>query len=103
MEEHPLCAHIRELREKKGLGLREVARLSASNPVCGKSISPAYLSQVEKGSEQVRPDKISFDFFWSLGVVLEADPVEMFIISRPNIPQTLRDPKRRAFLFGTKE
>lgn len=97
--ENELGKIVNEARMRKGLSTRELCRAIEHNRLCGRTISAAYLSQVETGSDKVQRDKISFDFLWAISVVLELDPVTLFVISRPEISQNMRDPAYRKKIF----
>lgn len=99
IENYPLGDYLKDVREARGLGIRELCRNIEKSTRAGTTISPAYYSQVENGKD-IRPEKISFDFFWAVAVGLQVDPVHLWILSRPNIPQDLVDPERRRVVFG---
>ncbi len=97
---YPLGEKLKALRKQKELGVRELCELTEKNSVCGRTVSPAYYSQVENCTG-IRPEKISFDFFWAVSVILETDPVELFVLSRQHIPQQFAKERARNFIFGT--
>ena len=96
---YPLGVALREARERKQLGVREVARLISRSPIAGMNVSPSYYSQVKIGYYK----KPSMDFLWAVSVVLGLDPLELFVLSRPKIPQHLAKENRRKFLFDGPE
>ncbi len=97
-EKYLLGDFLREARESLNLGIREMCRLIEKNPRAGGTVSPSYYSQVEHG-KNIKPEKISFDFFWAVSIVLEVDPVKLFLLSRPHIPVSMHDPKMRDVIF----
>lgn len=96
---YPLGKFIQEARKKKGYSIREVCRKIEESGVAGVSVSPAYFSQVETGNG-INSDKVSMDFFWAVGVILEVDPLTLFVLSRPLIPQRYVEAKNRKLLFN---
>jgi len=97
-EEYELGKILKERRRALGWSIRELCQKVENNRLAGMPFSPAYYSQVETGNG-MKPEKISFDFLFALSVVFECDPVELFVISRPNIPDTMRDPAYRKKIF----
>lgn len=100
-EENPLGAFLREERERQGIGIRELCRMTERNTSSGKAVSPSYYSQVETGTG-IRSEKISMDFLWAVGVVLGVDPLKLFVLCRPQIPQRLVDAGARDRIFRTR-
>lgn len=98
--EYEIGKIIHTARMKKNMSMREVCRSIEHNRLCGTTISPAYLSQVESHSDKVKTHKISFDFFWAISVILELDPIELFVLSRTDIPQQMREPAYRKKIFS---
>ena len=91
---------IKKQREKKDLGVRELCRVAERSTSSGRSISPGYYSQVENG--KVFPSKITMDFFWAIGVVLEIDPLKLFVLSRMAIPERLQEGEARDRIFKVR-
>lgn len=97
---YPLGDYLYKVRRDRDISIRELCRLIEKNPAAGTTVSNAYYSQVETGSEKVKPEKISFDFFWAVASVLKVDPVHLFILSRQAIPQEYIERRKRDFLFN---
>lgn len=98
-QEETLGQFLRRRREELGLGLREVCRLSEKNPNCGRKLSSGYYARVETEDPTVNVDKITMDFFWAVGVVLEVDPLKLFVLSRPEIPRRFLEKLQREKIF----
>ena len=74
-----LGGRLQELRKQKGLGLREVARLS--------DISPTYLLQVERGDSR----RISEEKLLHLAKVLDCDPPFSLLAQAGRVPKAIVD------------
>lgn len=96
--EYPLGKFLHERRTQLGLTMRELSRKIDDSRAAGGTVSFPYYSQVESG-KGIKPEKISMDFFWAVSVVLGTDPLELFILSRPNIPRKMLNRKLRLRLF----
>lgn len=92
---------LRQARQAKDLGVRELCRVIERNPNTGLKVSYSYYSQVENGAN-LRPEKISMDFFWAVGIVLGIDPLKLFVLSRPQIPRDFVDAKKRDRFFPSR-
>jgi transcriptional regulator with XRE-family HTH domain len=90
---------VSDFRGSLHLGLREVCRLAEKSPLIPEAISPAYLSRVEHQAGHIDPEQISLDKLWALGVVLEVDPLLLFVVSRPQLDPRLYRRAYRERLF----
>ncbi|AJF08274.1 helix-turn-helix domain-containing protein [Geoalkalibacter subterraneus] len=95
---NPLGEYLKKIRLEKDIGLRELCDLIEKDPRCGVSVSPSYYSQIETGNN-LRLEKITFDKIWAIAIVLGIDPIGLFILSRPQIPQYLAKKRNRHRLF----
>jgi len=100
-ENNPLGEFLKKERERQGLGIRELCRMTQKSTTAGKSVSPSYYSQVENG-QSINIDKISMDFLWAVGAVLNIDPLKLFVLCRPVIPERLLDGEARDRLFKVR-
>ncbi|MDD2319665.1 MAG: hypothetical protein PHO83_06420 [Geobacteraceae bacterium] len=85
-------------RQEMCLGLRELAEKLNKNPIAAFPLSPGFLSQIETDFRGVS-SVVSGDKLWALGVMLEVDPLLLYVVSR-GLDPTLLDPSRRRALFG---
>lgn len=95
-----LGRYLKQVREEHGLAIRDLCRKVEQSKIAGRTISPAYYCQVENES-RLKPEKISFDFFWAVSIVLGTDPVDLFILSRcDRLPISMldRNARRRVFV-----
>ena len=93
-EDYPLGEYLKQLRTQAKLSMRELSRKVADSKLAAFPVSAAYYCQVESG-RGINPDKITMDFFWAVSAVLGTDPLELFILSRPEIPRTALSRKFR--------
>jgi transcriptional regulator with XRE-family HTH domain len=61
-------------------------------------VSPSYYSQIESG-KGIRPEKITIEMLWSIGLVLKVDPLELFVRKYPDLPQKYLLKSERDKLF----
>jgi len=90
---------LESLRRDSGFGLRELCRRAEASSLVASPISPAYLSRLERGAGDITEDKISIDSLWGVGVALGVDPLALFVASRKEVDQSLRDNNNRLALF----
>lgn len=93
-EEYPLGEYLKRLRKENSLSMRELSRKVDDSKLATFPVSAAYYCQVENG-RGINPDKITMDFFWAVSAVLGTDPLELFILSRPEIPRAALSRKFR--------
>lgn len=91
-----LCRRRKEL----GLGVREMCRLSEKNELAGRPLTSGWYSRIETDDPTVNLEKVTMDFFWAVGVILRVDPVKLFVMARPNIPQKMADMEEREKVFN---
>lgn len=96
--ENKLGEFLRERREGLQLGVRELCRMTDRSTSSGRGISPSYYSQVEN-NKKLNPEKISMDFLWAVGSVLQVDPLKLFVLCRSNIPRRFEEGEARDRLF----
>jgi hypothetical protein len=86
------------------LGMRVMCRMTEKIPECGRPLSEkaSYYSRIENDDPTIKISRISMDFFWAVGVVLQVDPSKLFVMSRKNIPQRLIDGQERNRVFRIK-
>lgn len=87
-------------RTMASIGIRELCRITEQSPLVSAPLSPAYLSRIERENGEVDMSKVGIDTLWALGVGLNLDPLELFVMSRPELPEFLLDRKRREALFS---
>ena len=85
-------------RTHLGLGVRELCLKSERSDGGSVPISPAYYSRLERGVD-VNPEKLSIEKCWSLGMVLQLDPLYLFVLSRSAIDRRYLSSDARARLF----
>ena len=93
---------VKARREELGLGQRELCRLTAKNEntgYFGKGLNSGYYTRIENDDPSIKQEKISIDYLWALGVVLNLDPLMLFVLTRPNVPQRMLDQGERAKIF----
>ncbi len=97
----PLGQLLYEKRTKAGLSIVDVCaaikNLSKQNQCI--NISSSYYCQVEGNLKKI--DKISLDFLWAVGIVLGVDPMELYLLSRPQIDRRYLKKVERDSLFAT--
>jgi transcriptional regulator with XRE-family HTH domain len=99
---YPLGEFLSNVRRSKGLGIRELCRLSERMTNRGVTpLSSGYYSQIETGVG-LNPERITMDILWSIGVTLGVDPIKLFVLSRSRIPQIYADRTERDKLFEIK-
>lgn len=96
--EYPLGDYLRQRRTELGYTMRELSRKIADSKTAGFPVSAAYYCQVESG-RGIKPEKVSMDFFWAVSVILQTDPLDLYLLSRPTIPQKMLDRKLRLRTF----
>lgn len=80
MEFHKL---LKELRLKRGYGVRELARQTVKPCVPFPIMSAIYITRIENlVREEMKAESISIDKLWALGVALEVNPLILFAHSR---------------------
>jgi len=93
----PLGKALYERRTRTGLSIVDVCAAIKDLQRQGKcmNISSSYYCQVEGNLKRI--DKISLDFLWAVGIVLGIDPLELYLLSRPQIdPRYLKREEREA-------
>lgn len=98
-ERTPLGRVLFEKRTKIGMSIVDVCAAIKELAREGKclNISSSYYCQVEGNLKRI--DKISLDFLWAVGIILGVDPIELYLLSRPQIDQTFLDKSERDRLF----
>lgn len=97
-EPSELGRYLKARREELGLGIREVTRLSDLKlKACGARLSPGYVSQVESGWAD--PEKVSGDFLWAIGIVLEVSLELLWVLARPKIDRRYLSASERRKVF----
>lgn len=75
--------HLYRLRSNLQLSIRELCRHTERRDVIPETISPTYYSRLERGGTvYCCVEKTSIDKIWALGVVLKANPLDLFCRSR---------------------
>lgn len=86
-------------RHDARVGIRELCRISEQSPLVAVPLSPAYVSRIERETGEVDLAKVGIDTLWALGVSLQLDPLALFVMSRPDLPEVLLSRERRESLF----
>lgn len=96
----PLGNLLYQKRTKAGLSIVDVCAAIRELNKQGKciNISSSYYCQVEGNLKRI--DKISLDFLWSVGIVLGVDPMELYLLSRPQIDRSYMTKQERDALFS---
>lgn len=94
---YPLGEFLKKVRMGQGMAQRELARKTEKNPYTA-TVSSSYYSQVET-AQGINPEKVSMDFFWAVGVALNVDPLKLFVLPRPSIPQEFAERAYRDKFF----
>ena len=99
IERTPLGHLLYEKRMNTGMSIVDVCAAIKEMSREGKclNISSSYYCQVEGNLKRI--DKISLDFLWAVGIVLGVDPLELYLLSRPQLDQRFLDKAERERLF----
>ena len=93
--------YLRQRREELGYGIRELCRIVEKKiRTTGNTVSSPYLSQVETGFMDA--EKVSMDFLWAVGAVLQVDPLKLWVLARPAIDRRYLEADARDKLFRVR-